>query len=180
MGRAGYTLTEVLVAVALLTMVMLGSTSALASAFGVHRRQDQSWELRHVVHDQMEQLTARPYRSLVEDIQAARRPSDQPRPMPDPRRDMEQVAPGEAVSNVVMHPPEGGAGAYRVTPRPRNTTIANERPEPGRLEAKLRLQYWDPVLDSPSRLDRGLVRASLEVDTADGSMHDRAVKYLAR
>lgn len=178
--RPAYTLTEVLVAVALLAMVFLGATSALASAFGVHRRQDLNWEMRHVVHDQMEQLTARPYRELVQDVQGARRSGDPGRGMPDPRRDMEQVAPGEAVSVVRMHPPPEGAGAYRVEAKGRGGIVTNQRLAPGTLEAKLRLQYWDPLLDTPSAVDRGLVRATLELDSVDGQMHDQAVKYLTR
>lgn len=168
-------------AVALLAMVFLGATSALASAFGVHRRQDMNWEMRHVVHDQMEQLTARPYSDLVQDLQVARRPEDPVRELPDPRRDMEQVVPGEAVSVVRMVPPPEGAGTYTVRRKGRGPTLVESlQAKPGELEAKLRLQYWDPMLDSPSAIDRGLVRASLEVDSADGSMHDQAVKYLTR
>jgi prepilin-type N-terminal cleavage/methylation domain-containing protein len=176
-ARSGFTLTEVLIAISILAGAMAGAAMLLTSAFGTYRHQNQTMEVFHVVHDQMEVLTATSYKDLAQDVKAGRRPEDPPRDGMA-GKDFVTAATGDVTAKFDMVPDEKENTVYKIVPHRDDVLLQNGRKEPGRLEAQLRLQYWDPQFDQPSQTDKGLIRASFVVRGL--GLQDRGVKYLAR
>lgn len=177
--RLGFTLTEVLIAVSVLTGGLAGAALLLTSAFSTYRHQGQTMEVFHVVHDQVEMLTATPYGDLKNAIEGARQPADPPRPDLPPEQDFSRAQAGDAVSRFDLEPKGPDDPTYEIKPKPAQAanTLTNKKPR-GTLDAAVRLQYWDPTFDQPSMTDRGLIRASVRVKGS--GVDDQTVKYVAR
>jgi prepilin-type N-terminal cleavage/methylation domain-containing protein len=176
-ARSGFTLTEVLIAVSILAGALAGAAMLLTSAFGTYRHQNQTMEVFHVVHDQLEVLTSTSYKELANQVKSGRRPEDPPRDGM-PGKDFVTATSGDVMAKFDMVPDEKETTVYRVVPHKNDVLLQNGRPQPGRLEAQLRLQYWDPQFDAPSLTDKGLIRASFAVKGL--GLQDRGVKYFAR
>jgi prepilin-type N-terminal cleavage/methylation domain-containing protein len=176
-ARSGFTLTEVLIAVSILTGALAGAAMLLTSAFGTYRHQNQTMEVFHVVHDQMETLTATSYKELTQDVKSGRRPEDPPRPGAG-TKDFVTSATGDVTAKFDMVPEEKDATVYKIVPHRTDVVLQNGRRPPGEIEATLRLQWWDPRFDAPSATDKGLIRASFLVKGM--GVRDQGVKYLTR
>ncbi|MDB5097091.1 MAG: hypothetical protein JWM80_1512 [Cyanobacteria bacterium RYN_339] len=176
-ARSGFTLTEVLIAVSILTGALCGAAMLLTSAFGTYRHQGQTMEVFHVVHDQMETLTATSYKDLTQDVKSGRRPEDPAREGAG-AKDFVTAATGDVTSHFDLIPDEKETTVYRVIPHKTDVMLQNGRRPPGEIEATLRLQWWDPQFDAPSATDKGLIRASFLVKGM--GLQDRGVKYLTR
>ena len=80
-----------------------------------------------------------------------------------PGKDFVTATSGDVTAKFDMVPDEKETTVYKVVPHRNDVLLQNGRTQPGRLEAQLRLQYWDPQFDAPSLTDKGLIRASFAV-----------------
>lgn len=173
---------EVLAAVVVLSVALTGASFMMTSAFGTYRGQDRTLARQQLVHDQMETIAAQPYTAIKMGIVGSRRPADPLRPDFSPADDFVSVSGGEAVVNYELEPPADGQKDW--TPKAKNKPGANgqftnvsKKYNPN-LDATLRLQYWDPQFDTPSQLDKGLIRAKFTL-SGDG-VQTEAVRYVTR
>lgn len=180
-SRLGFTLIEVLVAVSILAIALTSSGFLLAGAFGTYRHQNQSMELFHVSHDKMETLEGAGYAQLLQMMAQARRPTDPIRDNLPADADFVTNAAGDVTARYRMQPESPDSDVYKIVPHRDGDLIFTQNDAAarrGRIEASVRLQYWDPTFDAPSMTDRGLIRATLNLKGDSGQ--DQATKYLAR
>lgn len=178
--RAGFTLSEVLIASSLLVIGMGATAFLMATAFGTYRAQDRRMEHDRLLHDQLETLAGAEYRSLERDLAAARNPDVPERDALGADRDFVKLGDGAVTAKFELVPTEGAPGDYTVKARnpisPIYETLGGKPRE--RAEVTVRLEHWDPELDKPTADDRGLIRAHVTLEFQ--GRRDRGVVYKAR
>lgn len=181
-GRAGFTLIEVLVATSLLTIGLGTAAFLMASSYGTYRNQNRTLEMNHLVHDQLEMLTSTAYEGLERDIAKARNPGDPFRPDLPPQRDFEKAVGNGVIARFELVPPPPDKDDYKVIRKgdkpPEDYAVNAGGSKVTHVEVSMKLEFWDPVFDSPSAKDKGLIRGTYEIEWAGA--RDRGVKYFAR
>jgi hypothetical protein len=172
-------LIEVIIAVSILAMGLVGASFLLTSAFGTYRHQGQTMEVFHVTHDRMEYLTGSSYDVLRQKVAGARRPEDKTAKGVAPDEDFVTAAAGDVSTHYRMVPEGPDSDVYKVeTDDVRgHIYLTGQRPN-GEIEATMRLQYWDPVFDAPSQTDKGLIRANFQIKGFN--LNDKSTKYFTR
>ncbi len=180
-GQTGFTLIEVLVATALLTIGLSTAAFLMASSYGTYRNQNRTLEMNHLVHDQLETLSSTAYETLKDDIRKARNPGEPFRPDLPAQRDFEKAVGNGVIARFEMVPPPPEKDEYKIIrkgDKPPDEYMVNAGAKVVHVDVSMKLEYWDPVFDKPAETDKGLVRGTYEIDW--GGARDRGVKYFAR
>jgi prepilin-type N-terminal cleavage/methylation domain-containing protein len=178
-ARAGFTLVEVLVAIAILSVAFASAAFMLTSAFGAYKHQDRTLEANRLAQNTVEALSATPYAALAQAI-ANGTGGTLPLILP-PGMNFTRPSAGEATAHYQLTPPTGPQDDWHshampvFQPGQPPLTTTGTQPH---LDATLTLQYWDASLDAPALQNSGLIRACYVLNGLGVSA--RHTKYLAR